>query len=253
MDNTVPGLERALWVLGHLAHHPKGLTPGDIGEASDVPKATLYRILRVLRTHGYIVGTDAPGAPLALGPEIRRLAACMPRPVDLLEVARPVMERLSAHIGETVKLVVREGREAVTLAVANSSHDSRIASRVGTRLPLYLGGTQRLLLAHAPASVVDEVLSQPLERRASRTITDPEDIRRNLPRLRRDGWVGAHSEGVEGVGAFSAAVTDAGGKMVAAMVATYVHAGRTTAQRKHIADAVVAAAQDVSAQLAQKE
>ncbi len=42
-------------------------------------------------------------------------------------------------------------------------------------------------------------------------------------------------------------------KFVAAMVATYVHAGRTTAQRKHIADAVVAAAQDVSAQLAQKE
>ena len=65
-------------------------------------------------------------------------------------------------------------------AADNSKHDSRIASRVGTRLPLYLGGTQRLLLA-------------------------PEEICHDLPRLRRDGWVGAHSEGVEGVGAFSAA------------------------------------------------
>lgn len=243
----MPGLERGLWVLNHLAAHPHGLAASAIGQASGVPKATLYRILGVLKAHGYVVTSDAAGAPLMLGPEIRRLAACMPRPTDLVEIAQPLMAQLSARLGETVKLVVREGREAVTVAVASAPHDSRISSRVGTRLPLHLGGSQRLLLAHAPADVIDATLAGPLERRASRTITDAATIRRGFATLRRDRYVSSHSEGVEGVGAFAAAIPGPDGSVATALVAIYVHAGKSPAQRADIRRAVLDVAGELTA------
>ena len=71
------------------------------------------------------------------------------------------METLAAELGETVKLVVRDGREALTVA-AVIPRDACIASRVGTRLPLHVGASQRLLLAHAPAEIRDAVLASPL-------------------------------------------------------------------------------------------
>ena len=183
MDSTTPALERALTVLDRLGENPQGLSAAELAAAAGVPRASLYRMLRVLAEREFVV---AAVGGYRLGPAVTRLASRIAMR-DLPALAQPLMDALCARTGESVKLVLREGTEAVTVAAAHSGNDARIAVRIGTRLPLYVGASQRLLLSRAPADVVAAVLAAPRARVASGTIAGARELRRNLAELAQRG------------------------------------------------------------------
>ena len=135
-------------------------------------------------------------------------------------------------------------------AVSHSGRDTRIAARIGYRLPLHLGASQRLLLAHTSAEVIDQVLALPLPRVAARTLTDAAAVRRSLPQLRRQGWSASHNEGVEGVGACAALVRFGDGDVAGALVTIFIYAGTSAEQRSRLKEATLAAAREASGRLA---
>ena len=242
MDATTPALERALTVLDRLGENPQGLSAAALAAAAGVPRASLYRMLRVLAEREFVVAADGG---YRLGPAVTRLAARISAR-DLPALAQPLMDALCARTGESVKLVVREGTEAVTVAAAHSGNDARIAVRIGTRLPLYVGASQRLLLSRAPADVVAQVLAAPRARVASGTITGARELRRNLAELAHLRSVAGHSEGIEGVGAVAACVDDATGATRAVLVSVYIQAGKTATRLRELREATEATAQQLS-------
>ncbi|MBV7486965.1 IclR family transcriptional regulator [Bordetella sp. BOR01] len=249
MDNSMPALQRAIGVIEYLEQSPGGSDVASIAAATGVPRATLYRILRVLKAHGFVAdAADQPGT-VVLGSALARLGAQVASPRNLPSVAQSVMAALSERLGETVKLVVREGDEAVTLAVSQPTNDMHVASRIGGRLPLWLGASQRLLLAYAPQEVVDRVLAAPHQRRASNTITDAAQLRAELGTLRERGWACSVNEGVEGVGAAAAVVCGADGQVLAAVVAVYIYAGTQQARQEAIRIETIDAAAAISRSL----
>ena len=134
----------------------------------------------------------------------------------------------------------------LTVAAAHSGNDARIAVRIGNRLPLYVGASQRLLLSRAPPEVVAAVLAAPRARVASGTITGARELRRNLAELATRRSVAGHSEGIEGVGAVAACVDDATGATRAVLVSVYVQAGKTAARLRELREATEAAAHGLS-------
>ena len=245
-DPGAPAVERAVQVLLQLARSPKGLTAQALAEATATPRATLYRIVRVLNTHGLLQAVSGRDSVYQLGPTLARLGAQVAGPRDLATLVRPVMQRLARALGETVKLVARDGAEAVTLLVADTDLDARVTSRPGTRLPLYIGASQRLLLAHAPLEVVRKVVTGTLERRTSRTFVDARRLRQSLDKLRMTDSVQGHGEGLDGVGAAATLVRGADDAVLGALVAVYIHTGKSAAQLHNIARAVDAAAQEIA-------
>ncbi len=246
-ESGAPAVDRAVQLLLALSAHPAGLGPQALAEATGMPRATLYRIVRVLLGHGVLQSAPGREALYQLGPTLARLGAQVTAPRDLVGLARPVMQRLARQIGETVKLVTRDGLEVVTLAVADADLDARVTSRTGTRLPLHVGASQRLLLAHGGAVLWRQVLAGPLERRTARTVADPQRLRESLELLRRTDSVQGHGEGIDGVGAAATLVRGAGDAVLGALVAVYIHTGKGAAQLRTIAQAVEASAQEVSA------
>ncbi len=246
-DAGAPAVERAVQLLRLLGEHPAGLPVPQLATHTATPRATLYRILKVLVAHGFVQPTQGAEASYQLGPAIARLGRLAPQPSDLVALARPVMERLAQQVRETVKLIVPRGLEALTVAVADTGLEARVTSRVGTRMPLHIGGSQRLLLAHSPASVLRDLLARPLERRTARTFSEPERLRASLQRLKMTDSIQGHGEGLDGVGAAATLVRGEADTVLGAVVAVYIHAGKTSAQLKAIATAVEAAAQDISA------
>jgi len=245
-DTGAPAVERAVQVLLRLGQSPRGLSVQALAEATGTPRATLYRIVRVLSAHGIVVPGNGQDGLYRLGPTLARLGMQVAAPRDLVTLARPVMQELAGQVGETVKLVARDGLEVVTLAVADTELDARVTSRAGTRLPLHLGGSQRLLLAHAPAEVLRAVLAAPLARTTARTFSDPKRLRASLDKLKMTDSVQGHGEGLDGVGAAGTLVRGAGDEVLGALVAVYIHTGKSAAQLKKIALSVEEAAQDIS-------
>ncbi len=245
-DSSAPAVERTIQILRSIGSHPPGLSVQALCEQTSTPRATLYRILKVLQQHGFVQQTAEPPTLYQLGPALVQLGGKAPRPRDLVELSRPVMQRLAFSIGETVKLVVVDGLDALTLAVADTGLEARVMSRLGTRVPLHIGVSQRLLLAHQPAPVLRQVLAGPLEKRTTRTLTNPETLRASLASLRRVDSAQGQSEGIDGVGAAATLIRGAQDRVLAALVAVYIHKGKSAAQLAGLRQGVERAAQEIS-------
>lgn len=244
-DAGTPALRRGLAILRALAAAPDGLSVAEIAHTVDAPRATLYRLLHTLVLEGF-----ARPAPKTRGryvaTEVLSRLAGRGDGHDLVAIARPTMDALVATLDETVKLVVRDGLEALTLAVSLPARDSCIASRSGARLPLHVGGSQRLLLAHAPRDIRERVLAGPLRRVTARTIVSRRRLQAELDDLavRRD--VASHGEGVDGVGATTALVGRAGEEPRAALVVVYVYASQSSRKLAEIRRATRRAADRIT-------
>jgi DNA-binding IclR family transcriptional regulator len=245
-ENGAPAVERAIRILQMLGAEPQGLSAQALASGSLTPRATLYRIIRVLAAHEFVRPVLGKEGVYELGPEMARLGAQAPAPRDLLTAASPVMSQLAHKLGETVKLIVRDGHDALTVAVADTGLDARVTARTGARMPLHIGSSQRLLLAHSPAGVLRAVLGAPLEKRTARTVAEPTALRKSLDKLRMVDSTQGHGEGIEGVGAAATLVRGADEVILGALVAVYIQPGKTPAQLLRLRTAVASAAEAIS-------
>ena len=243
MDNSIPALDRAFAVLQAIFETPEGLAPRTLVERSGISRTTLYRILRILCANGYVAPT-ADGVAYVLGPTFLRMASRVPMRDDLAARAQPVLQRLAAAYDETVKMVVRDHLESMTLAVIHSRADARITSYIGSRMPLHVGAPQRLLLSRAPADVVEAVVSQPLRRWGSGTITSARELRRVLKELAQREWAFGRNEGPEGIATLAALIHEHAHAPRAVIAMVFVDSGKTerqiAAMRKTLCEAAKA-------------
>lgn len=250
-EADAPALRRGLALLRAIAATDGGASMGELVQRVVMPRATAYRLLRALVDEDFVAAAPAAAGRYVLGPAVAALLGQASAPPRIEDVAAPVMEALAAQLGETVKLVVRDGLEVVTAAVSIPFRDSCIASRVGTRLPLHVGASQRLLLAHAPAAVREAVLAGPLSRFTPRTVVSRARLRRELAVIATSRTFESHGEGVDGVGAAAALVGASTAEPRAALVSVYVYANRNATRRAAIlrqtADAAQAITQALSA------
>ena len=245
--DEAPALRRGLALLRAIAASDGGATMAELAQAVTIPRATAYRLLRALVDEDFVAAApDAPGR-YVLGPAVDALRGATTA-ASLEDVAVPVMDALAAALGETVKLVVRDGLEVVTVAVSIPSRDSCIASRVGTRLPLHVGASQRLLRAHAPLAVREAVLAGKLARFTPRTIVSRARLARELEVIATQRTFASQGEGVHGVGA-AAALVGNGAEPRAALVSVYVYANRSAARREAILRRTASAAAAITAGL----
>ncbi len=258
-DLGAPALRRGLALLRAIAARDGGATMAELAGTVTMPRATAYRLLRALVDEGFAAAAPDGAGRYVLGPAVDALRRDGKAPPRLEDVAAPIMDALAAELGETVKLVVRDGLEVVTLAVSIPSRDSCIASRVGTRLPLHVGASQRLLLAHAPIAVREAVLAGTLARFTPLTIVSPTRLKREMAAIATGRTFESHGEGVDGVGA-AAALVGAGTEPCAALVSVYVYANRSATRRAAIlrrtagaADAITAALGDADGHAARGE
>lgn len=183
VDETVSGvgtLDKAAMVLGELESGPSTLA--DLVERTGLPRATVHRLASALAVHGF-VRRDTDGR-YALGYRLMALGAVAAGAFPLGERARPALEWLRDHTGESVQMYVRDGSQRVCVAALDSPNELRTIVAVGAVLPLDRGSAGRVLLDAAASP---------------------------------GGWVASIAERAPGVASVSAAVRDTSGRVVAAV------------------------------------
>lgn len=179
-----------------------------------LPLSTVYRYLRILREMELLEERDSQYLP---GWRLLKLSGQDVVRTRLVEFGHIVLREVSATTGETAILTVRVGDHALCLRQVESHQKERLAFRIGQRLPLYAGAGQRMLLAHAPDAVVKRVLEAARHQLTRRTPTR-ESILRELPSIRRNGYLVAHGEMSDGAVALAVPVF-AGGEVVCSLTA----------------------------------
>lgn len=232
-------------MLGAFGTEARELTLSAIARRSGLALSTAHRVVAELLGWGALErGEDGL---YRIGLRLYEVGALAPRGVALRDAAMPFMEDLYEMTHEVVQLGVREGSEMVFTERLAGRSSVGVHTRVGLHFPLHASGAGLVLLAFAPNDVQESVLSAPLERFTTKTITEPARLRAVLAETRRsdvavsDGQVTLDSLSV------GAPVRDASGAVVAA-VSIVVRAG--TQDVSLLAPLVLTAARGISRSLA---
>jgi len=192
---------RALSVLTAFdAEHPR-LTLTAIAQRADIPLATAHRLVRELELWGAL--QRDPDGRYVIGLRLWEIGLLAPVNGRLREAALPYMQELCETTHDNVHLAVRDELDAVYVEKLTTPKAVPIVSRTGGRLPLHATGVGKVLLAHAPDDVREEVLSH-LDRITPYTVTQRGRLDGELQRVREDGYAQTHEE--MSLGACSVAV-----------------------------------------------
>ena len=241
---TISAVSRAFTIMEKLSLvSSSGLE--ELARTSRLAKPTVYRFLLTLRELGYVRKDDAERWFLTM-----KFFAVGARALDHIQlpaVARPIAERLSADLGETVHMGILDEDEAIYVLKIESKYTIRMYSRVGKRIPLYCTAIGKTLLADLDAlerrRILEETRLVPF---TPNTLHDIPALEQELRRI-RDGGIAADSEEHElGITCLAAPVRDHTGRAVAAISASWPSFRFDGARRDEYAARIKAAAAEIS-------
>jgi IclR family transcriptional regulator, KDG regulon repressor len=222
---TMPGFTRnqviaaaagTLEILEALGRGTSPMTLAELVQATGRPKGTVHRMASTLVNTGYANYSRESGR-YALTLKAWRVGSAALRDFDLVDLARPVMERLRAETGETVHISVLEpSGEIVYVAKVTSPKSIGVQTRLGQLSSSWCTATGRSILAHHP-EIAERVLAGRLERRTPQTVTDVRQLRRILAQVRENGYVVTRGENHPEMGGVAAPIRDHGGQVIASV------------------------------------
>ncbi|MGA9172417.1 MAG: IclR family transcriptional regulator [Thermoactinomyces sp.] len=208
---TVRAAERALDILLCFVDASQlGLM--EIAERTGLNKSTVFRLLATLEAKGFIK-RDPQSEKYRLGFRVWELSANLDQSDDPAVLFLPEMERLRDDLDETVSLYVRDGKERVRIQAVESRQAIRRVAPIGARMPLAVGASSKVLMAYTDEEAVSELLCSsdwPVN-------LDRDQYRRQLERIREDGFAISVEEREAGTAAVSVPVFSKRGELVAAL------------------------------------
>ena len=244
----VQSLERGLAVIRAFDEQHPELTLSDVARSTGLTRAAARRFLLTLCDLGYV---RSDGRRFSLTPRVLELGYAFLSSLSLTDVAEPHLERLVAEVHESSSVSVLDGEDIVYVARVPTSRIMTVSINVGTRFPAYATSMGRVLLAGLSEEALDAYLSEVALRPLSpRTITSEEALRRELAKVRRQGWALVDQELEEGLRSVAAPIRDRSGETVAAMNLS-AHASRMTidAARRTLVPPLLATAARIEADL----
>lgn len=192
---------RALSLLAAFDENHRRLPLSELARRAGMPLTTAHRLVADLLEFGALSRT--PEGDYVVGRRLWDIGLLAPVQTGLREVASPYLHDLYGATRATVHLAVRDGTEVLYVDRLRGNASVPVVSAVGSRLPLHTTGVGKVLLAHAPAEVERAALAD-LRAVTRYTITQPGTLRRQLGRVRREGWATTAEE--MSLGACSVAV-----------------------------------------------
>jgi len=246
-------LDRAIALFETLSSESSGLTLLELSEKMELHRSTIYRLLMVLERNRYVTKHARTGKYF-LGFRFFELASRVLRNSNPAEQARPFLQKLVSEIGETAHLCVLDDGEVLYLEKVEGARVVRAPSIVGRRYPVHCGGAGKALLAHVAPEVLEDILNRRSLRAYTRyTLTTPAQLKADLERIRERGYSIDDEEYEEGLRCVGAPVRDYTGNVVAA-ISVAAPAFRLTKEGVPlVAQAVMAAAAHLSAELGYQE
>jgi DNA-binding IclR family transcriptional regulator len=134
-----------------------GIRADELGSLLEMPVSTVYRYLRTLGEFGFV---DRRGGQFRLGPRLHIGTGANVSSERLIRHADAALRMLADETGETAVVVRRIGLSCVSLHQVESEQPLRVTLEPGSMSPLHVGALGKVLLAYAPADVLEDVLAQ---------------------------------------------------------------------------------------------
>lgn len=196
---------KAFEILELITPERQEITANVIAAELGMNTATAHRFLTTLNSIGAL--TSYRRGFYSLGPLIDDLGQMHQETNTLSTVVKPVIERASRDLYESVMVSKLTRGGPVCIAVSPSSRPINMNIMVGTVLPLHSTGQGKLWLAGMPKKERDARLAvYPLAALTAKTIQDRETLEAELIRISEQGFATNIGENEPDLGAVSVPV-----------------------------------------------
>src|SRR3546814_2521551 len=195
-EETTRSPLRTVQILHALALNPAGVSLADLSVRLELPKTSLFRLLKTLEVGDYVA---ADNATYTLGTAALKLGAAIVRNRQFPNCALPVMHKMSERCGETIILgTLADNRHEVLYAeVIDATNPLRFISRAGSTNPLYGSASGQVILAYMSSKELAAYLKAvKLVKHAPGTVETVAELKRRLDDVRAAG-VSFSLEGLE--------------------------------------------------------
>lgn len=239
----VRAVERAVELMFLLAEQPRSVSLQQLADEIGCSKSTVYRLLATLERLE-VVEHDPALRQYRVGRRLRALTRDEQASLDWRPLAAPHLPGLRDLSGETATLHVVDGTVHIIAAQCESNQEIRRVLPLGQRVPLLRGATAKAILAYLPPGEAARLLA---------ALAKPDDTvpsADELEDIRSVGYAFSLSERVAGGAAISAPILDGTGRVLGAFSLSGPSFRFTPARATRCAPALLAAAAQVHAHLA---
>lgn len=179
-------LKNALRVLQCvIVSQPVGVS--EVARLLELPKSSVQRALMSLEEEGWLIRDEAHSGLWVQTSHIWVLAH-QGKEIGVRSLAQGPMHWLWEHTNENIHFTQQQGDELVVVDKITSTHSVRVFDPIGTRIPLHVSASGKALLATRSDEGIDAYLLRSLARFTDESLTDEEELRREVAQVRRDGF-----------------------------------------------------------------
>ncbi len=214
---AVKSADRVLDLFEYLARAGREMSHTEIADALEIPKSSLTQLLKNLVSRGYVELTSN-GRGYRLGEMLLSLSKSAGHVRDLVSEAQVFLAELTHDTGESSALNQLKGDRAEVVATVLGPQRLVTHMRLGDLAPLYATSGGKAILAHMPASFVNDYLATvKFEAATPATLKSTKALTRQLATIQRTGFSYSHEEWTPGIIGVGVAVLDRTGMALGAI------------------------------------
>ena len=185
--NTSTTALKALRVLEAVAYASTSVSASDVAAIVDMDKAAVYRMLVTLVNAGYVL-RDENSKRYRLGYKVVSLSRNLLADNKISRLVRHTLEEISTETGETVHYSVLDGDETVLVQKVKGNQLIAVDFQIGDRARMHCTAIGKVMLAYQNDRFIESIIDAGLPKFASKTFTHPDELKKELSKIRTQGY-----------------------------------------------------------------
>jgi DNA-binding IclR family transcriptional regulator len=242
-------VQKAIHLLSEIGGGSSGIRLADLVQRSGLSKTVCFRLLTTLESEGMVMRDESSGG-YVLGLKFIELAGRSLSRNTLRSQAAPIMDELARRTGDSVLLFIPSKLKAMCIERRDGDAPVRPqGADIGGCLEFNTGGAPLVILSYLPDDEREAFLAQELQKTTSRSIVDPDEIRKRIARVRRVGYAIGDEDAIEHVVAVGAPLFGHEQRLLGGLSIGGIKARYTPKRIREITEIVCEAADRISSKL----
>lgn len=247
-SSRLSSVTTAIHLLKTFTQEEDELGISELAKRLGVAKSTVHRLATALLEEGFLQQNPENGR-YRLGVGLFSLGSLVRARLDVTAESKHILNDLRDKTQENVRLAVLERNSVVLLHDFESPQTLRLRSATGQLRPAFCTAEGMCLLSGLREPELSKFLQYPRQERTEKTITDEEELRAKIRRVKKQGYATEDEECDEGTRCIAAPVYNSEGRIVAALGIAGPRVRIRKSQFARLGPVVVEAATQVSERL----
>ena len=253
MASKVPAAEQALRILQLLASRKSATPAAMIASLLDLPRSTVYQLLKVMQEQGFVAHYPADKA-YGLGLAAFELSSAYTRQEPLARLGAPLLASLVDQTGQSAHLAMLHGADVLYIVEERAKGRPTLVTDVGVRLPSHLTASGRAILAALPKAQARALYpnAQAFIQRGPGGMSSYAQLRRELDATRLRGYAVERGDVSADFDSLGVEVLDANGWPAAAVAVTFLAGSVPESQWPELVNEIRGCADALAARIARR-